>query len=633
MSGVMIKTGIYGLVRALTFLGPPPAWWGWLLVGDRADLGRARRALRAGAARPQAAAGVPQRGEHRHHRAGAGRRAARRQRAACRCWRCSGSPARCCTSSITRSSRGCCSSARARCSTRRARARSTTSAGCSSGCPGRRATFLVGAAAISGLPPLNGFVSEFLIYLGAFHGGAALSGANAVASLFVIAGPGADRRAGAGLLRQGVRHRLPGRAAQRTRRCTRTRPGLAMRLPMLLLAAVCLAIGLLRAAGRPRAGARRRLHRGGRRPPRRPTLLSAAALPLSGIVLCAAGFLVLAALLGWLRLPARGPRRSGADGHVGLRLRAADGADAVHRLVLRPAADGPVPGLPRHARRLTPPQGALPTQPSAFHSETPDVFTERCFRPVVRRRRLADGAPAPAPARARAVVRALRGAHARRAADLVPGVAVMNAIQLVHPLLALLLAPLLLGVINRTKAFFAGRTGPPLLQLYFDLCKLLRKGAVYSRTTTWVFRAGPVVGLAAATAALALVPFGGQRALVELPGRPDRAGVPAGADALLHGPRRARHRLGVRGHGREPRGAVLRARRAGAAARARRGGPADGLPFTERAFAERDARRRHAAGLAAAPARRSGWSRRRCWWSSWPRTRAFPWTTRTRTWN
>ena len=33
MSGVMIKTGIYGLVRILTFLGPPPLWWGWLLCG------------------------------------------------------------------------------------------------------------------------------------------------------------------------------------------------------------------------------------------------------------------------------------------------------------------------------------------------------------------------------------------------------------------------------------------------------------------------------------------------------------------------------------------------------------------------------------------------------------------------
>ncbi|HEY8505242.1 MAG TPA: proton-conducting transporter membrane subunit, partial [Gemmataceae bacterium] len=33
MSGVMIKTGIYGLVMTLGFLGPPPAWWGWLLIG------------------------------------------------------------------------------------------------------------------------------------------------------------------------------------------------------------------------------------------------------------------------------------------------------------------------------------------------------------------------------------------------------------------------------------------------------------------------------------------------------------------------------------------------------------------------------------------------------------------------
>ena len=33
-------------------------------------------------------------------------------------------------------------------------------------------------------------------------------------------------------------------------------------------------------------------------------------------------------------------------------------------------------------RKFTPPQGALPTQPSAFHSETPDIFTERCFRPL-----------------------------------------------------------------------------------------------------------------------------------------------------------------------------------------------------------------------------------------------------------
>lgn len=80
-------------------------------------------------------------------------------------------------------------------------------------------------------------------------------------------------------------------------------------------------------------------------------------------------------------------------------------------------------------------------------------------------------------------------------------------------LAALLLSPLLLGIINKTKAFYAGRKGPPLLQTYFDLRKLLGKGAVYSVTTTWVFRAGPVVGLASVLLAASLVPLGSRHAL------------------------------------------------------------------------------------------------------------------------
>jgi formate hydrogenlyase subunit 4 len=94
----------------------------------------------------------------------------------------------------------------------------------------------------------------------------------------------------------------------------------------------------------------------------------------------------------------------------------------------------------------------------------------------------------------------------------------MNPVLLVQPLLALVLSPLLFGVINRTKAWFAGRRGQPLLQPYHDLWKLLRKGAVYSRTTTWVFRAGPVVGLAAMLTATVLVPLGGLRAAVSFTG-------------------------------------------------------------------------------------------------------------------
>ncbi|HCC47094.1 MAG TPA: hydrogenase [Elusimicrobia bacterium] len=77
-------------------------------------------------------------------------------------------------------------------------------------------------------------------------------------------------------------------------------------------------------------------------------------------------------------------------------------------------------------------------------------------------------------------------------------------------LAAALLAPLLPGVINRVKAFFAGRRGQPLGQLYYDLFKLLLKTPVYSRTTTWVFKAGPIIGVASLVTALALLPFAGR---------------------------------------------------------------------------------------------------------------------------
>lgn len=77
----------------------------------------------------------------------------------------------------------------------------------------------------------------------------------------------------------------------------------------------------------------------------------------------------------------------------------------------------------------------------------------------------------------------------------------------VHVLVALTAPPLLLGVIAKTKALFAGRVGPPLLQVYYDLARLFRKGSVFSTTTTWVFLAGPVVGVVTAALAMLLIPF------------------------------------------------------------------------------------------------------------------------------
>jgi formate hydrogenlyase subunit 4 len=89
---------------------------------------------------------------------------------------------------------------------------------------------------------------------------------------------------------------------------------------------------------------------------------------------------------------------------------------------------------------------------------------------------------------------------------------------LFHLSLQLILAPLLPGIIARTKAKIAGRQGQPLLQLYFDLWKLFQKKMVISSTTTWVFRAGPVIGITVPLLAAMLVPFGPMNAPVSFAG-------------------------------------------------------------------------------------------------------------------
>lgn len=72
----------------------------------------------------------------------------------------------------------------------------------------------------------------------------------------------------------------------------------------------------------------------------------------------------------------------------------------------------------------------------------------------------------------------------------------------------LLLAPLLPGLINRVKAWVAGRRGPPVLQLYYDLARLWRKGVVLSTLASPGFIAGPAVAWVAVLGAALLLPLG-----------------------------------------------------------------------------------------------------------------------------
>ena len=70
----------------------------------------------------------------------------------------------------------------------------------------------------------------------------------------------------------------------------------------------------------------------------------------------------------------------------------------------------------------------------------------------------------------------------------------------------LALAPLLLGFTRKVKARALRRLGPPIVQPYRDLLKLLRKEAVVAENASWLFRAAPYLIFSTTWVAAALVP-------------------------------------------------------------------------------------------------------------------------------
>jgi formate hydrogenlyase subunit 4 len=80
------------------------------------------------------------------------------------------------------------------------------------------------------------------------------------------------------------------------------------------------------------------------------------------------------------------------------------------------------------------------------------------------------------------------------------------AIQGAQMALVLALAPLLTGFVRKVKARLVRRRGPPLLQPYRDLWRLMRKEAVLAENASWLFRAAPYLVFAGTWVAAALVP-------------------------------------------------------------------------------------------------------------------------------
>lgn len=96
--------------------------------------------------------------------------------------------------------------------------------------------------------------------------------------------------------------------------------------------------------------------------------------------------------------------------------------------------------------------------------------------------------------------------------------AVAAALTALANLAALAVMPfVVVGLINRVKARWAGRRGPPILQLAFDAWRLFHKRPVYSEVTTAVFRLGPIAVLVTTLASACIVPLAGVAPLVSFP--------------------------------------------------------------------------------------------------------------------
>ncbi|MEO7990949.1 MAG: NADH-quinone oxidoreductase subunit H [Chryseolinea sp.] len=74
------------------------------------------------------------------------------------------------------------------------------------------------------------------------------------------------------------------------------------------------------------------------------------------------------------------------------------------------------------------------------------------------------------------------------------------------------------GVIVKTKAIFSGRKGPGILQPWFDIFRLLRKGNVYSTSSSFIFQISATIYLATVFVAALFVPFEENNAILSFSG-------------------------------------------------------------------------------------------------------------------
>ena len=89
-------------------------------------------------------------------------------------------------------------------------------------------------------------------------------------------------------------------------------------------------------------------------------------------------------------------------------------------------------------------------------------------------------------------------------------------IILINIIILLVMPFIMLGIIKKTKAFWAGRKGICLLQPLYDFLRLIRKEPVYSNTTSFVFKIAPIITLASAIFAGVFVPMVGGYSIINI---------------------------------------------------------------------------------------------------------------------
>jgi formate hydrogenlyase subunit 4 len=74
------------------------------------------------------------------------------------------------------------------------------------------------------------------------------------------------------------------------------------------------------------------------------------------------------------------------------------------------------------------------------------------------------------------------------------------------------------GIILRAKSFASGRKGPGILQPLKDIILLMKKGSVFSKTTSIIFQIAPVITLSCILCAMLVIPFANQTAIISFDG-------------------------------------------------------------------------------------------------------------------